>query len=268
MKFSFLLVLVLSFNITVSSFPTDDLWNKTLQYISEKRVKSFGVKHLIFDENNYTGHDINSKEMNILYNYQERLYNKYSVSSFLFIYKYVYIGFKNVISIDIRIMLDHLKAFGVDIDNTVFLIISVNTTGSFIYIGNIIKEKGFSTACEEMLNDYVVKEVRNQDYYQALEKFLNYIESSYNFTNRHKNEESHTSKVLTIIIGLIFYIIFVIVVSILLWKKGEYCYEKCCSFISPKKNKGISFGGDNSIGGNSAASYRNNSIGGVSGGTI
>ena len=53
-------------------------------------MKSFGVKHLIFDENNYTGHDMNSKEMNILYNYQERLYNKYSVSSF-FLFTNIYI---------------------------------------------------------------------------------------------------------------------------------------------------------------------------------
>ena len=48
-------------------------------------MKSFGKYSFVFDEDNYTALDIDSKEMNILYDQQKYLFNKYALRSFLFI---------------------------------------------------------------------------------------------------------------------------------------------------------------------------------------
>ena len=251
---------------------------KHYNIFQKKKMKSFGKKHFIFDENNYTGYDINSNEMNILYNKQETLFNKYSLQSFLFI-------FKGKIEINTNNMLEHLMSFGANINYTVFAIISVDSNIPLIYLGSIIMDKYISKLGAEYLDEYVRKELRNQYYYQALEIFLNKVEAHCDFKFVYKGNPMETLEI--IIGGLIIYIIIVIVVSILIWKKGEKCCEKICSVLCPKNNHDANssiggysngYGGNNSIGRN--IYENNNSIGaksstsdnsiivGVSGGAI
>ena len=123
MKFYFYLALVFQVIVSISSLPSEDLWNKTLQYISEGKMKSFGKNYFIFDEENYTSLDINSKKMNILYDKQKDLYNHYSLRTFLFISKKLDRSIEDPYSIRNNIR-DHLKNYGAYINNTVFVLIS------------------------------------------------------------------------------------------------------------------------------------------------
>ena len=61
MKFYFYLLIVLQVIISVSTLPSEELWNKTLQYILEGKMKLFR-NHFIFDEENYTALNIHRNE--------------------------------------------------------------------------------------------------------------------------------------------------------------------------------------------------------------
>ena len=57
--------------------PSDEIWNKLTIYINNSKIILNDKKtHFIYDESNYTKLDINSTEMNILYQKQEDLFSK------------------------------------------------------------------------------------------------------------------------------------------------------------------------------------------------
>ena len=66
MNFYLLLVSILQITVTFSSKPSEDLWKKVIQYISEKKMNISKTNYFIFDEENYTVLDNNSDKMNIL----------------------------------------------------------------------------------------------------------------------------------------------------------------------------------------------------------
>ena len=66
--------------------PSDEIWNKLTTYINNSKIILNDKKtHFIYDESNYTKLDINSTEMNILYQKQEDLFSKYNLSNYIFI---------------------------------------------------------------------------------------------------------------------------------------------------------------------------------------
>ena len=294
MKFYFYLALVFQVIVSISSLPSEDLWNKTLQYISEGKMKSFGKNYFIFDEENYTSLDINSKKMNILYDKQKDLYNHYSLRTFLFISKKLDRSIEDPYSIRNNIR-DHLKNYGVYINNTVFVLISVETIESILYTGSIIKKSYISDNDAVILNNDIKQYIKKKEYYEALENFLIDIEDYFIYKNTNNNKGNNNNSTYSTtsyykysndspnILTIIFVIIFDVLTVVSIVCCCCYCKKnkKCCysekkarssnNINNNDRNSSFSFesyGGNNniSIGGNSygGASYGGNSMGGAS----
>ena len=293
MKFYFYFVLVLHAIISVSILPSEDLWNKTLQYISEGKMKTFGKSYFIFDEENYTALNINSSEMEALYDKQKDLYNSYSLRTFLFICQNLNRSIQDAYSIRDN-MRDHLISFGTYINNTVFVLISVESNESILYTGSLIRKSYISDNAAVILNNDIKQSIKNKEYYEALENFLIDIEDYFidkntnnNNNNKGNDNNKNSSYVPTgyysggnngnkIDSKTLYEILFPSLIMIAVILFCCYCIRKC----SPKNYKnnndrnssigGYSGGGNNSVGGNSysAPSYGGNSIGGASRGAI
>ena len=246
MKFYFYLLIVLQVIISVSTLISDDLWNKTLQYISEGKVNTFGKNCFIFDEENYTALSINSLEMNLLYDKQRYLYYLYSLRSFLFICKKLDRTIEDVYSIRNNIR-DHLKNYGVSIERSVFVLISVETIESILYTGSNIRNYYISDEVSAILNNQIKEDIKDKNYYKALENFLSNIEyfilnnfinisavreiynNSYNepseFKPRYSHETNHLQTILSIILPILSTLLFVAAIY-------GCCYckinKKCC----------------------------------------
>ena len=225
MNYYFYLVIILQVILYVSSLPSEDLWNKTLQYISEGKMKTFGKNYFIFDEENYTALGIDSTDMNFLYDRQKYLYNYYSLRSFLFICKKLDRSIEDPYSIRNNIR-DHLINYGVKINETVFVLISVETIESILYTGNLIKQFYISDNDAVILNNEIKENIKNKEYYEALEDFLIDIEyyiifKYFNFTNpgkksnytygqpgitppRYSHKIDYLSKILEVLLPLLF----------------------------------------------------------------
>ena len=69
-----LFLLFIFLQIKLGSFsPSDTIWKKTLEYITEGKMKVFeGRNFFVFDESNYTSLDINDSKMEILYQKQNK----------------------------------------------------------------------------------------------------------------------------------------------------------------------------------------------------
>ena len=299
MKFYFYFVLVLHAIISVSILPSEDLWNKTLQYISEGKMKTFGKSYFIFDEENYTALNINSSEMEALYDKQKDLYNSYSLRSFLFICKNLNRTIQDAYSIRDN-MRDHLISFGTYINNTVFVLISVESNESILYTGSLIRKSYISDNAAVILNNDIKQSIKNKEYYEALENFLIDIEdyfidkntdndkgngnnknSSY-IPTRYYSGNSDSPYYVKTICEVVFPILFLIGIIFYCC----HCKKRGISYNSTNNNNnnnndrnssigGYSGGGNYSVGGNSysapsysAPSYGGNSIGGASGGAI
>ena len=292
MKFYFYLLIVLQvIIISVSTLPSEDLWNKTLRYISEGKMKSFRY-YFIFDEENYTALNINSTEMNSLYSKQNDLYNKYSLRTFLFICKKLDRTIEDAYSIRNNIR-DHLINYGVYINNTVFVLISVETIESILYTGSLIKKSYISDNDSVTLNNEIKENIKDKEYYEALENFLIDIEEYFLKKNINKGKSknsiyffnNHKSDDLSTVFEIIFPILIIVglIFCCCCCKKKKIYKSKNNSasknIYNHDSNSSIgSYGGGGnniSIGGNSysapsysAPSYGGNSIGGASGGAI
>ena len=291
MNFYLFLVSILQITVTFSSKPSEDLWKKVIQYISEKKMNISKTNYFIFDEENYTVLDNNSDKMNILYNKQANLYKNYDLRSFLFICKNLNRAIEDAITIRNNIR-NHLINNGVYINNTIFVLISVESIESIIYTGNLIKKSYISDYEAEELNNNIKQNIKNKEYYKALENFLINIEKK--FKNINNNNKISLSRIGEIIYMTVIFIVFLASIILLF-----FCCCKCiCSKdrnifqfylkhnynndrnsttnikVNNNGNEGnnISIGGNsygnNSIGGNSAPSFGDNSIGGASGGAI
>ena len=291
MNFYLFLVSILQITVTFSSKPSEDLWKKVIQYISEKKMNISKTNYFIFDEENYTVLDNNSDKMNILYNKQANLYKNYDLRSFLFICKNLNRAIEDAITIRNNIR-NHLINNGVYINNTIFVLISVESIESIIYTGNLIKKSYISDYEAEELNNNIKQNIKNKEYYKALENFLINIEKK--FKNINNNNKISLSRIGEIIYMTVIFIVFLASMILVF-----FCCCKCiCSKdrnifqfylkhnynndrnsttnikVNNNGNEGnnISIGGNsygnNSIGGNSAPSFGDNSIGGASGGAI
>ena len=80
----FLLIALLQINLN-ESLDSFGIWNKTIQYIIEGKMKVPGsMNYFIFDESNITALDINGEKMNTLYQKQKEIFDDYSVPNYIF----------------------------------------------------------------------------------------------------------------------------------------------------------------------------------------
>ena len=291
MNFYLFLISILQITVTFSSKPSEDLWKKVIQYISEKKMNISKTNYFIFDEENYTVLDNNSDKMNILYNKQANLYKNYDLRSFLFICKNLNRAIEDAITIRNNIR-NHLINNGVYINNTIFVLISVESIESIIYTGNLIKRSYISDYEAQELNNNIKQNIKNKEYYKALENFLINIEKKFkNINNNKKISLSRIGEIIQMIFISNPFLAFIVLLFICCCKiicrkdRNNFLYYHYNHYkndrnsttnikVNNNGNEGnnISIGGNsygnNSIGGNNAPSFGDNSIGGASGGAI
>jgi len=139
----YLVCIFISINL-YNLIPSDDIWNKTLQYMEEGKIKFPDDKnYFIFDESNYTALDINGTKMQILYQKQKFLYDKFKIPN------YIYAVDNQNENLESREkatsnLAAHLKSeFNVDKDNAVIGFFSIGTNKSRIRAGSILRKTLF-----------------------------------------------------------------------------------------------------------------------------
>ena len=282
MKFYYYLVFLLQVIIYVSSLPSEDLWNKTLQYISEgKMILNEKYNYFIFDEENYTSLDINSNEMKSLYDQQKELFSHYSLRTFLFIAQNLNRSIEDAYSIRDNIR-NHLIDYGVYINYTVFVLISAETNESILYTGSKIKKSYISDNDAIILNNDIKQYIKNKEYYEALENFLFDIEdyfinknsnnnngNSQNFTYNptyyptsfHSSNDNSKLSALEIVFVVLIDSVLIIVLIVCCCRCKK---NKTCCFKEKKALYGNNNNYNNNSDRNSVGSYGANSIGGNS----
>lgn len=170
----YLVCIFISINL-YNLIPSDDIWNKTLQYMEEGKMKFPDDKnYFIFDESNYTALDINGTKMQILYQKQKFLYDKFKIPN------YIYAVDNQNENLESREkatsnLAAHLKSeFNVDKDNAVIGFFSIGTNKSRIRAGSILRKTFTDEIASSFAND-LQSNLRSNDYYGAWGKLLDNI---------------------------------------------------------------------------------------------
>ena len=294
----FIFILVIN---SMFSLPSDEVWNKTMQFLKEKKMLDFNKTHFIFDEYNYTKLDINDNKMKSLYEKQNYIYNNFNMTTFIFLVKYINETQEILDPTFRRNMRENLKKFGISENYTLFTVISIDTKKAIIYTGSKTKSNHISDEEARSIKNTLLAKLNNSNYYNTLnvlfDDIIKYSEEKVSidttFTRNIPWVEHHSNgnnKTLTLLFRIFTPIL--IVAGIIL---GIFCYKKgCCKNCSSNKttnddNSSYNYGtggyndygnnyggnsiGGNSIGGNSVGgnsvggnSVGGNSVGGCSGG--
>ena len=228
----------------INLLPSDEIWNKTMQYYDEGKMLIFDKNHFIFDEYNYTQLDINDTKMLDLYKKQDDLFFNYSISTFIFAVKYINeteeclnYTFKTNIK-------EKLKQFGANLNKTIFTVISIDIKRAIIYIGNKTQTEEISNRINSIENN-LLEIISSEKYYEAWQYFLNEIIfycvneiDSFEFTDDTSlspfpvdNIVNDNGKIILIIIILAIIIMTIIVFIIV--------YKCCKKKVSKSNNKNI-----------------------------
>ena len=170
----YLVCIFICFNL-YSLLPSDDIWNKTLQYMEEGKMKFPEDKnYFIFDESNYTALDINGSKMEALYQKQKDLYEKYKTPNYIFAVDNQNENLENRDNATTNLA-EHLKSeFNVDKDNAVIGFFSIGTNESRIRAGSILR-KTFTDEIGSLILKDLQSNLRDNDYYGAWDKLLDYV---------------------------------------------------------------------------------------------
>ena len=237
--------------------PPDEVWNKTMQYYEEGKMLIFDKKHFIFDEYNYTQLDINDTKMIDLYKKQDDIYLNYSISTFIFAIQNI----NETEEYDLKInIIENLKQFGVDTNNTIFTVISIDTEWTVIYIGNEICGRYWEFSRNNSIKNNLIDNIRSKNYYEAWNFFLDdiiyYCESEILPLINGADEVNNIGKIIIIIISstvILFVISILIIVFKIFKKRGTNNKNK---EINTTDNSNVAnthdINGGNSIGDNSS----------------
>ena len=282
----FIFILVIN---SMFSLPSDEVWNKTMQFLKEKKMLDFNKTHFIFDEYNYTKLDINDNKMKSLYEKQNYIYNNFNMTTFIFLVKYINETQEILDPTFRRNMRENLKKFGISENYTLFTVISVDTKKALIYTGSKTRKNYISDEEARLIKNTLLTNINNANYYNTLnvlfDDITNFSEEKVSidttftrtipWVDHHSNGDN---KILTVLLGTILpiVIVFGLVLSIFCCCKKGWCDFKH-SNTTNDVNTSYNYGaggcyddrndcGGNSIGGNSVGgnSVGGNSVGGNS----
>ena len=155
--------------------PSDNIWNKTLQYMDEGKMKYPDDKnYFIFDESNYTALDINGTKMEALFEKQKYLYEKYKIPNYIFAVD------KQDENIESNANATHnlaalLKSeFNIDIDNTIIGFFSIETRQQRIRTGSLLKRIITDRIAALILQD-LQNNLRANNYYGTWDRLLDNV---------------------------------------------------------------------------------------------
>ena len=175
---SFIFILQITFILLL---PSDDMWNKVMEYYNEGKMKDFNKTHFIFDEYNYTNLDINDDKMKVIYEKQEYILNNYGIYSYIFAVKYINESIESLEHFRNNTR-NNLKNFSIDVTSSVFTIVSIDSINGKVYTGAAIRLLYIPDSEAAEIKKNLLNNIRNKNYYNA---FLNFVEDidKYSYKN-------------------------------------------------------------------------------------
>ena len=180
--------------------PSDDIWNKTLQYMEEgKMIYPDDKNYFIFDESNYTALDINGTKMEALFEKQKYLYEKYKIPNYIFAVDNQDEKIESGLNATHNLAALLKSEFNIDIDNTLIGFFSIETRKSRIRTGNVLRR-----IITDQIADLIAKDLqdnlRAQNYYGAWDRLLDNVisykslyENIYNYSRPSHSSNSTNS---------------------------------------------------------------------------
>lgn len=255
-------ILAFLFHIILnSSLPSYDIWEKTLQYKNQNKM-SFSNNRFIFDEENYTSLDIYDDKMKQIYNMQDKIYNNYHISTFIFAAKYIDDSKESFGSVRNNTR-DNLRNNKYDVDNSIFTVISVTSNKALIYTGKNTRKNYISDTNAQSMKEKLLNNTKNKNYYNAWKDFIEDV-NYYCEKNKVNSQTSFGEKVesffhiyIIIFLGILLPIGFIICIIIICCKykkrnTGKISIETNSTYYSNQSNPNI---GNYSAGGYSGGGY-------------
>ena len=170
----YLLCIIISINL-YNLLPSDDIWNKTLQYMKEgKMYYPANKKYFIFDESNYTALDINGTKMKALYEKQKNLSDLYIVPNYIFAVDNQNEDLETREQATSNLAALLKNEFKIETNNAMIGFFSMKTNKSRIRVGSYIRIIFSDNILNSILKD-LQSNLRSGDYYGAWEKLIDKV---------------------------------------------------------------------------------------------
>ena len=187
---SYIFILQITFIILL---PSDDMWNKVMEFYKEGKMKDFNKTHFIFDEYNYTKLDINDDKMKVIYEKQDYIFKNYGIKSYIFAVKYINESIESFGHVRNNTR-DNLRNFGIVVDTSIYALVSIDSLNMIIYTGNSTRKDYISDSNAMLMKNEFLINIRFQNYYNA---FLDFVEDidricNKNFTRITTSSVSHS----------------------------------------------------------------------------
>ena len=155
--------------------PSDVIWNKTLQYMDEGKMRYPDDKnYFIFDESNYTALDINGTKMEALFIKQKYLYEKYKIPNYIFAVDNQDDNIETNSNATHNLAALLKSEFNIDSDNTLIGFFSIANRKTRIRTGNSLKR-----IITDYKADLIAKDLENnlraKNYYGAWNRLLDNV---------------------------------------------------------------------------------------------
>ena len=226
--------LILSFSFLIYLLickPSDEIWKEIVHSIEKGKINTPKVKNFFFfDEKNYTKLDINSKKMKYLYDYQDMLYKKYNLSSYIIIVDYLDEKKEAIEKCAINIGDNIHKKYNIDVSNAVLAFFSMRSRRVTIRTGKVAKNHVSNSRLRGIIKG-IGNKMRKERYYSALIQILEEIEINYKYKN----------SIIIFFIAIIYIIIFTIAylalyfisifILILIFTFVSYIIDFCKNFF-------------------------------------
>ena len=176
--------------------PSDDIWNKTLQYMEEGKMKFPDDKnYFIFDESNYTALDINGDKMEALFKKQKYLYETYKVPNYIFAVDNQDENLEPRSNATSNLAALLKSEFNINSDNAVIGFFSIETNRSRIRVGSLLR-KIITDEIANLIAKDLQSSLRANDYYGAWDKLLDDVivcKNPYEIFNNSRPSNSSNS---------------------------------------------------------------------------
>jgi len=176
------LIIIFSFLIyLLICKPSDEIWKEIVDSIEKGKINTPKIKNFFFfEEKNYTKLDINSKKMKYLYNYQDMLYKKYNLSSYIIVVDYLDEKKEAIEECAINIGDNIHKKYNVNVSNAVLAFFSMRSRRVTIRTGVVAKNHVSNFELSEIIKG-IGNKMRRERYYSAFIQILEEIESNYKY---------------------------------------------------------------------------------------
>lgn len=219
--------LIISFFIIdiyyIISLNSNEAWDLIIKDFSEGKLMNQTKDYFIFQENNYTKLDIYDYKMFDIYQKQKEILSLCGIRTYIF-------GINNISEMNITIfgsnIRDHMKLWGINIDNSIFTVSIIEQNDAFIYTGSKIKQDYISDNTVKSIKKNLLVNMNKKEFYTAWKTLIKDIEDTCYLKIRGDSGRNSNSNKIGSIIGII--VIFLLVVGgiIVCWKYG------CCKRLN------------------------------------